>query len=122
MVPAELLLSPTLSSTPRRRGRLVVMSRCAPTPFSLEGSTFRPQHIGQMGWNFILSEPTGPVALRNKILGPAVGIVVGLVLVCGIRFVFPGKKAQSGPEAPTSTFASAPQGTITFNRDVAPIV
>src|SRR5207249_8311443 len=29
MVPAELLLSPTLSSTPRRRGGLVVMSRCA---------------------------------------------------------------------------------------------
>src|SRR5439155_21355222 len=29
MVPAELLLSPTLSSTPRRRGGLVVMSRRA---------------------------------------------------------------------------------------------
>jgi hypothetical protein len=68
------------------------------------------------------SKPTRPVARRNRILGPAVGIVVGLVLVCGIRFVFPSKKAQSGREAPTSTSASAPQGTITFNRDVAPIV
>src|SRR5216117_2943518 len=29
MIPAELLLSPTLSSTPRRRCVLVVMSRCA---------------------------------------------------------------------------------------------
>ena len=56
------------------------------------------------------------------ILGPTVGIVVGLVLVCGIRSVFPGKETQSGLEAPTSTFASAPKGTITFNRDVAPIV
>src|SRR5437016_13353638 len=29
MVSAELLLSPTLSSTPRRKGGLVAMSRCA---------------------------------------------------------------------------------------------
>src|SRR5947207_2592466 len=75
-----------------------------------------------MGWNFIFSEPTGPVARRNRILGPAVGIVVGLGLVCGIRSVCPGKKTQSGRKSATSTFASAPQDTVTFDRDVAPIV
>jgi len=33
-------------------------------PFSLEGSTFRPQHIDQMGWNFILSDHAGAVIAR----------------------------------------------------------
>jgi tetratricopeptide (TPR) repeat protein len=101
------------------------MSRKRPRHKNRSGKMFRPSaplSVVEQKSSAVSSKPTGPVARRNKILGLAVGIVVGLVLVCGIRSVLPGKKAQSGREAPTSTSASAPQGTITFNRDVAPIV
>src|SRR5438045_6637885 len=76
--------------------------------FSLEGAFLRPQTIARMGRKFIWV--------------CAVGMVLGLALISGLRTVVPGKKTQSVRENLIKTSATAPEGPVTFNRAVAPIV
>src|SRR5437879_5694151 len=98
------------------------MSRKRPRHKNKTGNMFRspaPPSFGAGQSSAVPSKPASSLARRNTIIGIVVGIVV--CLVCRIRSVTPGKKTQSGPEA-SSKSASALQGTITFTRDVAPII
>src|SRR5439155_10259828 len=80
-----------------------------------------PLSIAEQQSNAGPSKATGPAA-RGKILwAPVAGIVLGLALIAGFVTVLPGKKTESSREVSTKS-ASTRRCSVTFTRDVAPIV
>ena len=68
------------------------------------------------------SEPTGPRAWRRIISTPVVVVLLVMAIICGFCAIFPWKKTQNRHDGSMKMSGSVPNGTVTFNRDIAPIV
>src|SRR5438094_28628 len=89
------------------------------------GKVFRPPaplSFGEQESSAAPSKPSRPWPPGKRIWASAVGMVLGVALLFGLRTVLPGNKTQSGREDSIKTSVAKSEGPVSFSRAVAPIV